>query len=288
MGTIQIDGAAKGQKLARRGQPGCPASVYTRVVRPDAAGGRHPGGRAGGPRGRLLAAISLAGVAAYFSVTGLVVLFPGAPAAVTAMVATMETAKLISAAWLARHWRSTSWPLCTVLVILVAGVAIVNAAGVYGQLVEAHVGTKVGAASLIEEHIGGLDARLEAQGKVVADVDRRIDEINAVVSKLTEKGRADAALHAIANQRQVRDALAGARRQEAGVLVELRAERARLDGQRQRVEASNGPIRYLAAVAGMDVERAIRWLILLMVLTCDPLAIALTMAASGTSAGGRT
>ena len=50
--------------------------------------------------------------------------------------------------------------------------------------------------------------------------------------------------------------------------------------ERQRAEAANGPIVYMAAVFGVPVELAIRWLILLMVLTCDPTAIALTVAAS--------
>jgi hypothetical protein len=229
-----------------------------------------------------VAAISLAGVAAYLSISGLLVLFPGAPGAVTAMAVTMEAAKLITSAWLARHWRLTSRSLFTVLIVLVVGLAIVNAAGVYGRLVEAHVGITVAAASSVAERIGALDARLAAQGKTVADVDRRLDEINAVITKLTEKGRPGAALDTIANQRHVREALTAARQKESGVLVELRSERAALDAQRQRVEALNGPIQYIAAMAGVDIERAIRWLILLMVLTCDPLAIALTVAASGT------
>jgi hypothetical protein len=52
------------------------------------------------------------------------------------------------------------------------------------------------------------------------------------------------------------------------------------EGQRQRVEASTGPVRYLAVMAGLETEAAVRWLILLMVLCCDPAAIALTIAAS--------
>jgi hypothetical protein len=233
-----------------------------------------------------VAAISLAGVAAYLSISGLVVLFPGAPAAVTAMAATLEVAKLITSAWLARHWRSTSWSLRFVLITLVVGLAIVNAAGVYGRLVEAHVSTAVAATSLVEERIGALDARLEAQGKTVADADRRLDEINAAIAKLTEKGRPGAALDAVANQRRVREALAAAQQKESGLLVELRSDRASLEAQRQRAEALNGPIQYIAAMAGVDVERAIRWLILLMVVTCDPLAIALMVAAAGSRSHG--
>jgi hypothetical protein len=234
-----------------------------------------------------VAAISLAGVAAYLSISGLVVLFPGDPAAVTAMAASMEASKLITAGWLARHWRSILRSLRVVLIALVVGLAIVNAAGVYGRLVEAHVGKTVAATSSVAERIGALDARLEAQGKVVADVEHRLDEINAAISKVIEKGRAGVALSAIASQRQVRDALVAARQKESGVLVELRSDRATLDAQRQRAEALDGPIHYIAAMAGVDVERAIRWLILLMVLTCDPLAIVLMVAAAGRRRHGR-
>jgi hypothetical protein len=64
------------------------------------------------------------------------------------------------------------------------------------------------------------------------------------------------------------------------MLVDLQAQRAALAGVRSRIEASAGPIQYLAMMAGTAPEVAVRWLILLMVLCCDPAAIALTVAAS--------
>ncbi len=62
----------------------------------------------------------------------------------------------------------------------------------------------------------------------------------------------------------------------------LKAERASLAAQSRRIETEAAPIRYVAELLGTDTdsERAIRWLIALMVLCCDPLAIALTAAAS--------
>lgn len=50
------------------------------------------------------------------------------------------------------------------------------------------------------------------------------------------------------------DELVANRQREAATLVELRTERANLDGERQRGEASTGPIRYIAMMAGMDTE----------------------------------
>jgi hypothetical protein len=50
----------------------------------------------------------------------------------------------------------------------------------------------------------------------------------------------------------------------------------------KQIETEAAPIRYVAELLGTDTdsERAIRWLIALIVLCCDPLAIALTAAAS--------
>ena len=97
-----------------------------------------------------VAAIALAGAAAWFSIRGMVVLFPGAPVSVVGMAIAMEGAKLVTAGWLARRWRVTAWVWRLVLAGLVAGLAIINAAGVYAQLVAAHVGERGLAQSAIE------------------------------------------------------------------------------------------------------------------------------------------
>lgn len=59
-------------------------------------------------------------------------------------------------------------------------------------------------------------------------------------------------------------------------------ERAALSARGRQIETEAVPIRYVAELMGADTdsERAIRYLIALMVLCRDPLAIALTAAAS--------
>lgn len=64
-------------------------------------------------------------------------------------------------------------------------------------------------------------------------------------------------------------------------MANLRAERATVAAKGSTVESEAVPIQYVAAVFGVtDPEVAIRWLVLFMTLACDPLAIALTAAAS--------
>jgi hypothetical protein len=68
----------------------------------------------------------------------------------------------------------------------------------------------------------------------------------------------------------------------------MQAERAGMAARARQLDTEAAPIRYVAELIGADTdsERAIRWLIALMVLCCDPLAIALTAAAS--AGRGRT
>src|SRR5467141_4161615 len=228
------------------------------------------------------AAVALAGAAAWFSIRGMVVLFPGSPNSVIAMAIAMEAAKLITAGWLARRWRATALIWRAALVAFVFGLAVINAAGVYAQLVAAHVGDRGAATSRLEEQTADIDAKISVQAHTVADLDRRLAQIDTAVEKATEKGRTTAAMKLADDQRKARAGLVDERKREAGILAALQAERAGVAAKGRQIETEAAPIRYVAELLGVDTdsERAIRWLIALMVLCCDPLAIALTAAAS--------
>jgi hypothetical protein len=135
------------------------------------------------------AAASLAGAAAFFSVKGMVTLFPGAPLAIVGMAVAMEGSKLITAGWLARRWRNTAWIWRTILAALVAGLALINAAGVYAQLVSAHVGLRGEATSAIETREATIAARIEVMNHNVADLDRRLNQVDTAIEEAARRGR---------------------------------------------------------------------------------------------------
>ncbi len=232
-----------------------------------------------------IAAVALAGAAAWFSIRGMVVIFPGAPLSVIGMACAMEGAKLVTAGWLARRWRVTGWIWRGVLGAMVAGLAVINAAGVYAQLVTAHVGERGAAQSAIETQDAALAARIEVAAGRVADFDRQIAQIDSAVAAATQRGKTNTALSAMEGQRKARASFAGERQREAEALASLKIERAALGAKGHQIETEAAPIKYVAELLGVaaDSERAIRWLIALMVLCCDPLAIALTAAASARS-----
>ena len=269
--------ATRTTKAKDKQETSVPPTISTALIVPEAVPAsteRASGGFA------IVAALALATVAAYFSVTGMAEIFPGSPVAVMVLAATMEAGKLVIAGWLAAHWRRVGWKLRSVMVALVAGLALINGAGVFGKLVEAHVSVAASANSSVTERLEALDARLAAQSGTVADIDGRVAQIDRAVDESTRRGRIARAINVATQQRATRDGLDAQRQAATAALVGLQTQRAALAGERVRIEASTGPIRYLAMMAGATPETAVRWLILLMVLCCDPAAIALTVAAT--------
>jgi hypothetical protein len=220
-------------------------------------------------------------VAAFFSVTGMVEVFPGAPVAIMVLAGSMEAGKLVIAGWLAAHWHVTGWRLRSVLGALVTGLALINAAGVFGKLVEAHVAAAATARSSISERLEVVDARLTSQSATIADLDHRISQIDTAVEEATRRGRTAGAMNLAERQRSTRDAMVASRQAASAIQIEMQTQRAALTAETARVEAAVGPIQYLAIMLGTDAETAVRWLIFLMVLCCDPAAIALTIAVAG-------
>jgi hypothetical protein len=194
----------------------------------------------------------------------------------------MEAAKLVAAGWLARRWCSTAWIWRLTLVALIAGLAVINATGVYAQLVSNHVGERGAATSAIETEDAVIAAPIEVASHNVADLDRRLNQVDVAIEEAAMRGRTSTALSAIEGQRKSREALSGQRQREGTVLADLKGRACRLGAKGKQIETEAAPIRYVAELIGADTdsERAIRWLILMMVLCCDPLAIALTAAAS--------
>jgi len=116
----------------------------------------------------------------------------------------MEAAKLVTAGWLARRWRTTAAVWRVTLVALVAGLAVINATGVYAQLVAAHVGERGAATSAIETQDAALAARIEVAAHTVADLDRRLGQIDVAIEEAAKRGRTNTALAALEGQRRHR------------------------------------------------------------------------------------
>ena len=230
----------------------------------------------------LIVALALACVSATFSIDGLTAIFAGAFWPVITMGAALEAGKLVAAAWLTEHWNSAPALLRLVLVAMIVVLMGLNAIGVFGFLTRAHLDHMVAVDLALADKTADTEARLAIQGQTVADLDRRIAQIDAAIEESTRLGRPVGAMTIADQKRRDRAEIFAERQRAAQALASLQIEKAKIDGQRRRAEADVGPVRYLAELIGTpatDLERPVRLLTLALVAVLDPMAVVLLLAA---------
>ncbi len=225
-----------------------------------------------------VAALALATVSAWFSITGMTAVFVGATLPVIGMGVALELGKLSAVACLGRRYGAA--PLRAALVALVGVLMALNAIGAYGFLAKAHIGDSIAGEMAVAGRAADTDARIQVQAGVVADLDRRIAQIDGAVEKTTATGRTGAAMALAEQQRKARAELVTRHTGEAKTLAGLQVEKASIDSERKVVEADLGPVRYLATLLGAGDQDVLRWFILVVALLLDPAAVLLLLAAS--------
>jgi hypothetical protein len=264
------------------------------VVRPKGGGGGPPGFDAvdafrkstWAERLLILIAGGLSGTAAYMSVTGMVVMFPVEPGVIMVFGGLIELAKFFGFGVLAAGWKAYS-PLsrwAAALLLLIA--ALINAGGVYGRLIANHVGVAADRTATYATRDAGEGAKLEVASAKLADIDRRIALIDGAAEGAAKRGRSKSALSAIEAQKRQRAALVSERERVAREVADLKAGRSGLAARHEADEAAATPVRYAAALfedfgllkPGTDPEKLIRWLSFMILLSGDPLALALMVA----------
>jgi hypothetical protein len=229
-----------------------------------------------------IVALALACVSAAFSIDGLTAIFAGAFWPVITMGATLEAGKLVAAAWLAENWHSAPFLLRLILVAMIGVLMSLNAVGVFGFLTRAHLDHMAAVDLALADRTADTEARLTIQGQAVADLDRRIAQIDAAIEESTRLGRPVAAMTIADQKRRDRADIVAVRQREAWTLASLQIEKAKIGAERRRAEADVGPVRYLAELIGTpatDLERPVRLLTLALVTVLDPMAVALLLAA---------
>jgi hypothetical protein len=243
---------------------------------------RRTGKASGAERLMILIAAGLSGTCAFMSVSGFVVMVPGAPTCAMIFGYLAETAKFVGAGIISSGWKSYSWLSKMVFGALLAVAAVINAAGVYGFLISNHAGPAALRAAVFTERDAGEGAKLEvAQGKL-ADLDKRLSLIDGASEGAAKRGKANSAMNAIAEQKKARAGIAAERERVAQEVASLKAGRNTMAAHHQGDEAATLPVRYSALLfedfgwlkPGGDPERLWRWLAFLILMTGDPIALA--------------
>ena len=121
----------------------------------------------------LFTALAIAGVAAWFSIVGLMLLFSGMPMSIAVMAGTLEVGKLLTASWLYRYWNETSIMLRSYLTAAVIILMVITSIGIFGYLSKAasdQAGDIGDAVAVVER----IDAQIDREENKIALIEDRI------------------------------------------------------------------------------------------------------------------
>lgn len=236
----------------------------------------------------LIMGILLSGVAAFFSVLGLATIFSGAFIAVAIMGGALEASKLVAASWIYRHWNIAplfmKFYMTTAVVVLI----LITSLGIFGYLSRAHIDSQM-TTDNIELQLEIIDSRIERQINDIESNERLLEQMDNAIETLIEFDRIsgdDGAIARRESQMPERERLSTIINDASDRLQSYREERASIESQRLESEAKIGPLKYIAELiygeenASQYFDSAVRYIIIIIVLVFDPLAVCLLLAAN--------
>ena len=237
----------------------------------------------------LFVALSLSVIAAYYSIAGLTAIFAAAVIPIMVMGSVLELAKVVVTLWLHEYWSRARWLMKLYLVPAVLMLMLITSMGIFGFLSKAHSdqnlvsGDVQAKIAIYDEKIQTEKENIEANRRALKQMDEGVD---SVLGRSTTETGAEKAVAMRKSQQKERARLQNEISQSQKSMAALNSERAPIAAEVRKVEAEVGPIKYIAALIYGDspdanvLERAVRWVIILLVCVFDPLAIMLLLAAS--------
>ena len=241
----------------------------------------------------LLTGLTISAVAIYYSVVGLTAIFSAAVIPIIIMGSALEVGKLVCASWLKANWEKIPRFMKIYMSIAVVVLMLITSMGIFGFLSKAHndqnlvSGDVQSKLAIYDEKIKTAKDNIESDRKSLKQMDEAVDQ---VMGRSSDEKGADKAVAIRRSQAKDRQALAKDIEANQKIISTLNDEAAPIRAENRKVEAEVGPIKYIAAFlygtapdAGM-LEQAVTWIIILIVIVFDPLAVIMLLGAQMTFA----
>ena len=235
----------------------------------------------------LLSGLTISAVAIWYSVAGLVSIFAAAVIPIIVMGVALEISKLIATVWLKLNWTRAPVFIRTYLLVAIAVLMLITSMGIFGFLSKAHSdaglvsGDVMAKIAVYDEKIKTERENIDAARKALTQMD---SQVNERLSRSTDDRGAERAVQIRRQQQAERTRLQNDISRSQGAIARLNEERAPIAAEVRKVEAEVGPIKYIANFIYGDnpdaniLEKAVTWVIIIIVVVFDPLAVILLLA----------
>lgn len=235
----------------------------------------------------LLSGLTISAVAIWYSVAGLVSIFAAAVIPIIVMGVVLEVSKLIATVWLKINWARAPVFIRSYLIAAIAVLMVITSMGIFGFLSKAHSdqslvsGDVQSRIAVYDEKIKTEKENIDANRKVLKQLDEAVDQ---VMGRSTDEKGAEKAVAIRKAQQKDRGRITQEIAQSQKTISTLNSERAPIAAEVRKVEAEVGPIKYIASfIYGSNpdanlLEKAVTWVIIIIVAVFDPLAVILLLA----------
>ena len=235
----------------------------------------------------LISGLTVSAVAIYYSVAGLVAIFSAAVIPIIVMGVALEVSKLAGTVWLKQNWSRAPYFIRAYLLAAIAILMLITSMGIFGFLSKAHSdqslvsGDVQSRIAVYDDKIKTAKDNIDANRKALKQMDEAVDQ---VMGRSSDEKGADKAVQIRRSQQKERARLQSEIQAEQKTIAAISEERAPIAAEVRKVEAEVGPIKYIAAFIYGDnpdaniLEKAVTWVIIIIVVVFDPLAVILLLA----------
>lgn len=229
----------------------------------------------------LLAGLLLSGTAGYYSVIGLLAIFPGSLIPIVTMGSTLEFAKLVSVSWLYRNWERAPVLMKSYFIFAILILMFITSLGTFGFLSKVHLQSATSVQE-ISIQVKRIEDQIEFEKIKYANAQKSLDAMNKLVDATTDP---DKAIIVRNRQKNERASIEQTIKTCADKIANLNTELSPYKEKINQAESEIGPLKYVAEMiygeeATDHFDSAVRFVIILIVLVFDPLAILLLIAAN--------
>jgi len=213
-----------------------------------------------------LSALLVAGSAAFFSVFGLSKLFAGATLSVVIMAGSLEFAKLISASFLYRYWKSINVLMRSYLTVAIVTLVLITSAGIFGFLSNAYQGATID----FEKQTATLFYKEDRLSQLEEDKVYLKDELEQSIATLPDNYPTA--------KRKLREDYNPKVLEVNDEILQIKQEIGDLKVGLIETGVDVGPAIYLARIFGTDIDSVVKFFIFMLIFVFDPLAVVLVIA----------
>ena len=234
----------------------------------------------------LFSGLAISAVAIYYSVLGLASIFAAAVIPIVVMGTILELSKLVAAWWLKVNWDRAPFFLKSYMLVAVLVLMLITSMGIFGFLSRAHsdqtipTGDISSQVAIFDEKIKTQRDNIDAARKALAQMDAQVD---ARLARSEDDRGAERAVQIRRAQARERTTLQNEIAKAQAEIAVINEQKAPIASQLRTIEAEVGPIKYIAKLIYGDnpdaniLEKAVTWVIIIIVFVFDPLAVLLLL-----------